>query len=256
MARTLIITNADFSVNKLTTVEFGDDIPCTGIELDKSVSSLNQIGGTDTITATVSPVDTTDSVIWSTSDADVATVVGGTVTAIGCGTATITATCGSFSATCTVTVVHIVELTRLINTYLSKDDSKDYLTGGALDNYGIAYTTTGSKTISGSNGMSGRYPCPIPNGANNIVIETNDLCPYGFWLSTDTPSAHSQSVAKAFAKDSFGTIPTTAGNRTAEIPDRTTGTYEGVNAVAICLRYRAGTITQGILDAAVIKFTA
>jgi len=256
MARTLIIKNADFSVNKVATVEIEEDVPCTGITLDESTLSITSIGGTDTLTATVTPIDTTDSVIWSTSDANVATIEGGVVTAIGCGTATITATCGSFSATCAVTITHIVELTKLIDTYLSKDDNKDYLTGGALSNYGIAYTTTGTKIISGSTGMSGRYPCPIPNGAKNIVIETNDLCPYGFWLSTDIPSVYAQGVAKAFAKDSFGTIPTTAGNRTAEIPDRTTGTYEGVNAVAICLRYRAGTITQEILDAAVIKFTA
>ena len=50
----------------------------------------------------MTPVDTTDSVIWSSSDENVATVNNGVVTIHGIGTATITATCGNQTATATI----------------------------------------------------------------------------------------------------------------------------------------------------------
>lgn len=78
-------------------------IPCTGITL--SASTLTFTGaGSQTLTATVEPTDTTDLVAWSVSPAGIATVSGGVVTAVENGSCTITATCGEQSATCAVTV--------------------------------------------------------------------------------------------------------------------------------------------------------
>lgn len=70
--------------------------------------SLN-VGDTSTLTATVSPSDATDqTVTFSTSDSSIATVTPklGKVTAIGAGSAKITATTedGNKTAICTVTV--------------------------------------------------------------------------------------------------------------------------------------------------------
>lgn len=77
----------------------------TSIDLDKSSASL-KIGEKISLTATVKPDDATDkTVIWSTSDASVATVSNGVVTAVKVGTTTITAKAGDKSATCAVTVV-------------------------------------------------------------------------------------------------------------------------------------------------------
>ena len=63
-------------------------------------------GSTTTLTATVVPSNAT--VTWSTSDGDVATVEGGTVTGVAAGSATITAsmTYGgtTYTDTCVVTV--------------------------------------------------------------------------------------------------------------------------------------------------------
>ena len=62
-------------------------------------------GDSKTITAAVKPDDATDkTVTWSTSDASVATVENGIITAIKEGTATITAKAGDKSAECRVTV--------------------------------------------------------------------------------------------------------------------------------------------------------
>ena len=76
----------------------------TSISLDKTDIEL-EVTQTATLTATVIPSNATDqTVIWTTSDASVATVSNGVVTAVKAGTATITATAGGYSATCVVTV--------------------------------------------------------------------------------------------------------------------------------------------------------
>jgi hypothetical protein len=81
----------------------------TGVTLDEN--SLNLSAGENaTLTATVSPEDAFDtSVIWSSSNTDVATVdENGVVTALAEGMAIITVTTndGGFTASCTVTVAH------------------------------------------------------------------------------------------------------------------------------------------------------
>ncbi|MDE6581475.1 MAG: leucine-rich repeat protein [Duncaniella sp.] len=80
-------------------------IPAEGIILSSDVEELT-VGDTVELTATVTPVETTDPTItWTSSDDAVATVgEDGVVTAVGEGEATITATCGNVKAECTVIV--------------------------------------------------------------------------------------------------------------------------------------------------------
>ena len=79
------------------------DKSCTSILLDKTSLTL-----TDTnpivLTATPTPTDTTDSIIWSVNPDGIVTVNNGTITAIKDGTATVTVTCGTQTATCDVSV--------------------------------------------------------------------------------------------------------------------------------------------------------
>ena len=78
--------------------------PVTSVTLDKTSASL-KVKGTVTLKATVNPSDATDkTVTWSTSNASVATVKDGVVTALKIGTATITAKAGDKTATCAITV--------------------------------------------------------------------------------------------------------------------------------------------------------
>lgn len=90
-------------------------IPCTGLVLDKTSLSLTS-GDPQTITATPTPADTTDEIVWTTSNAAVATVKDGVVYATGNGSATITATCGSISRTVSVTVSSLSFSVSLIGT--------------------------------------------------------------------------------------------------------------------------------------------
>lgn len=80
--------------------------PATNIVVEPGSVTLT-MGGTETaeLTATVTPSNTTDKVVWSSSDESVATVSGGKVTAHKGGVATITATAGSLSQTCKVVVI-------------------------------------------------------------------------------------------------------------------------------------------------------
>ena len=99
------VSGKDNKFIEFTKAEFyiAAGIPATGIEVAPTTLDLI-IGEQSTLTATLTPADATDVVVWTTDAESVATVKNGVVTAVGTGTATITATAGSFSATCAVTV--------------------------------------------------------------------------------------------------------------------------------------------------------
>ena len=80
-------------------------IPATSITLNQTELTLEEGGANYLLTATVEPSNSTDSVVFTSSDENVATVTkSGNVVSVKPGTATITATTGSVSAECVVTV--------------------------------------------------------------------------------------------------------------------------------------------------------
>jgi len=79
-------------------------IHATGIELDPSSISMI-VGGTYALKATILPTDAVEKdVVWTTSDPSVATVSGGVVTAVSVGSVTITASVGTLSDVCVVSI--------------------------------------------------------------------------------------------------------------------------------------------------------
>lgn len=98
----IFLTWGNKSIMKV--VEFTRAILATDITLSAKTLELT-VGGSATLTATVTPSNTTDNVTWKTSDAKVATVSDkGVVKALAAGTCTITASAGQRATTCTVTV--------------------------------------------------------------------------------------------------------------------------------------------------------
>lgn len=88
-------------------------IPCTNITLNNATLSFTTTD-TQTLTATVTPTNTTDAIVWSVNPTGICTVENGTVTPTSNGQCTITATCGTKSATCNVTVnLPVVAVTAL-----------------------------------------------------------------------------------------------------------------------------------------------
>lgn len=182
MGRALVLKNVNFSENKLDTVNLGDDIPCTGIALSQNTISFTKLGSV-TLTATLTPANTTDTVVWSSSDNSVATVVGGVVTAVGLGTATITATCGSQSATCSVSVSVSLAPADLLAidgkiTGTSKSDfdnnGKDYqklTTGTTKTIVVVSPDTAQNRAFTGDDdSYVGKYPIMIPKNATTVTI--------------------------------------------------------------------------------------
>lgn len=103
-----VSTNATYTFNangdRTLTAKFEKKV--TGVTLNTETLELFT-GGSATLTATVEPSDAANqNVTWQSDNANVATVEGGTVTAVSAGTATITVTTedGAKTATCTVTV--------------------------------------------------------------------------------------------------------------------------------------------------------
>lgn len=79
------------------------EVPCTGISLNTNTLTFTA-EGSQTLIATVAPDGCTDAITWESNNTSVATVNGGVVTAIANGSAIITARCGNYSATCSVSV--------------------------------------------------------------------------------------------------------------------------------------------------------
>lgn len=104
----------DTSVNAVTEADFFDSVQTpdtiteastvSGILVNPTTVNLT-VGGTQTVEATLTPNGARGTITWNTSDSSVATVdQTGIVTAVGPGTATITATCLEYTATADVTV--------------------------------------------------------------------------------------------------------------------------------------------------------
>lgn len=95
------------------TVAQNTSINAKSITLNKDTLSIYN-GTSSTLTATVTPANHTDSVLWKSSNTDVATVSNGVITGINTGNCTVTAYSSadaSVKAECSVTVKEAVQLT-------------------------------------------------------------------------------------------------------------------------------------------------
>lgn len=171
MGKALVLKNGvDFSANAVTTIEFAD-IPCTGITFAHNTYTVS---GYDDVTVeyTVTPVDTTDGVIWTSSNSDIVSISNGVMTINGVGTCTITATCGTFTATATVTVsiayIPSWEFRSLgyNNEYITF--STNYSRVSAFG-YGVQASQHGVYGLSGSTAVS-PYAIKMPKNTGKVRI--------------------------------------------------------------------------------------
>lgn len=95
-------------------------VPVTSVSISRAEATMNK-GETLTLTAAVGPSNTTEdrSISWSSDNTSVVTVKNGVVTAVGPGTARITASHGKYYASCTVTVFSPMSGIELSQTTLS-----------------------------------------------------------------------------------------------------------------------------------------
>ena len=150
-------------------------VPATGITLNHSTLSL-AVSGSVALTATLTPENATDAVVWSSNNTEIAEVSNnGTVTAKALGTATITATVGSYTATCEVTVAVPV-------TGVSLDKETMSLTAGSTGtlvatitpanatNQNLTWTSDNEEVATVSDGVVSA----VAAGTANITVTTDD----------------------------------------------------------------------------------
>lgn len=112
----------------------GDPIDPTGISLNKTTASV-QVGKTTQLNASLQPYGATGTVTWSSNNTSVATVSSaGLVTGKAVGEAVITATCGTYSASCTVTVAEAVNIYGTLENPLTVTEARQLIedNGGSL----------------------------------------------------------------------------------------------------------------------------
>ena len=173
----------------------------TKVTLNKTAVTLKK-GGTYTLTATVSPSYASNkTVTFKSSDENVAAVDGsGRITAVGGGTATITAsTYNGKTATCKVTVK--VSATKItldkttatvnvgsfvnLNPFLTPSDSTDKLTWTSSDE-GIATVTTAGQvkgiavgtatvTVKTTSGKTASCTVSVVNPVTDLIFDKNDM---------------------------------------------------------------------------------
>lgn len=205
MSKALVIKGASFAANKVETITLTQTIPCTGVSVSPTAVSFAGLDATQQLTVIKTPVDTTDTVYYVSSDENVVTVSNtGLITCVGLGTAIVTVTCGEQSVTCTCALNSI---TIDANTeYASKNGvrysgsyetpNKDYAGVSELSRARLYYSTTAP--ASGYNAFVpasavpeyvNMYPITIPKGTSKIVFGTkptfSDGIGYALYDSTN-----------------------------------------------------------------------
>ena len=159
------------------------NVEVTGITLNSNSLLFNELNQTSQLTATLIPSTATNPISWSSSDTSVCTVVDGLVTSVGYGNATITASAGSVSATCSVSIVEttVVSLNAVLNGgtfYVGDpvDNIKPYLTVTA--NWSDSTSSTvpsGSYTLSGSLSEEGTNVITVSYGGQSTTVNVTAI---------------------------------------------------------------------------------
>ena len=144
-------------------------VPCTKLELSDVDISLQSVGSVWQLTATPEPADTTDEVVFTSSDESIVTVdATGLVTAVASGQASITVTCGDVTVNCPVVcevepVTEPTEATETPEGFVLKLKSKDFtmkkagatyvLYEGLVDPADITWTTDNAEVVTIEKGV-------------------------------------------------------------------------------------------------------
>lgn len=203
------------------------------VTLNKTEITL-EIGGTETLTAAVLPENATDkTVAWETSNAEVATVANGVVTAVAKGEATITAKAGDKTATCKVsvneTVVEVPSITITNGETATMNTGDTLQLNATVENLEgtVAWTSSDDEvaTVSGTGLVTA-----LADGEVTITAAVGEIKDtIVITITTPAPEYLTIDQVKATAKDGDwvtvkGEVVATLGN-SAYIADNTNGLY-------------------------------
>ena len=96
-------TTEEMPTEESTEESTAPTVPCTDLVILDSLVMIDEVGQSYLLNAAVAPEDTTDTLMYSSSDDSIATVNSeGRITAVSAGQAIITVSCGEISVECTV----------------------------------------------------------------------------------------------------------------------------------------------------------
>ena len=150
-------------------------IPAESVTLNKNSNTL-VVGQTDSLTATVLPANTTDELVWSTTNPSVATVENGLVTAVAAGSATIRATAGEQSAEYALTVNALNALTAYVGANIDAVGKLMFKNGktAIIDDGTGAFWAYATSNVSQDVGETVRVQGSIVNYNNRGGLEINN----------------------------------------------------------------------------------
>jgi len=233
----------------------GPQVHTTGISLNKGSTTITAAAG-ETLTATVTPSNSTDGVSWRSDNNLIVSVdQGGRLTAKAYGKATITATSGSYSASCEVTVAYapmgISSTTKQMavggNETLTITVPSGYSASSAVwrtsDSSTVSFTGTGSTvTISGVKEGSATITaivgnlysatCQVTVGPKPVAVNT-----YTFFLQAPDDAQYAR-----FGSSGYSISDLRSGiTLTAEGTDAGSALESALNAEGIpCAFYSGG----------------
>lgn len=142
-----------------------EEISCTSIQLSSDTLTFTE-SGSQTLTYTVTPENTTDTVSWLSDNESVAIVTDGVVTAVGNGSCVITASCGSYSDTCSIEVSGIEESTWTVEW----NGETDSLPDGMVVNENCTFVT---------NETTGKYELTSTSDSSEAKVTIDDSLGFG-----------------------------------------------------------------------------
>ena len=182
-----VITNGDYLTDGGKAELIGEEninvINPTSITLNKTSISLLE-GNSETITATVAPKDATNKTVsWTTSDSTVATVSGGKITAVGKGSAVITArTVNGLTTTVKVKVSENPNIIKPTSVTLNKksitltEGDTETVTATVLPATASNKTVIWSSNDAGVATVSGGKITAVSEGTAVITVTTYNGC--------------------------------------------------------------------------------
>ncbi|MDD6307403.1 MAG: Ig-like domain-containing protein, partial [Clostridiales bacterium] len=173
------VANKDVTVTIPVTVTAAPVAPTNPTEVAVSAITLSQssallsAGKTVALAATVAPENATNkAVTWTSSDASVATVdANGVVTAVSAGKATITATAGTVSATCDVTVSSVKLNAKTVPLQVKKSTSALKATVSAKEDAVVSWKSSNTKVVK-VNAKTGKLTATSKTGTAKITVTT------------------------------------------------------------------------------------